>query len=105
MAVSRLSKSRDLTDSAQEFRDLNKMPSSGIIRYAQDDMSMRLRPSYYVDYFSHDWSYETIQRSWRYIVSHTNEFDNAARLVNASLRICMKLLNKLKTIPPEALNW
>ncbi|KAK0756190.1 hypothetical protein N5P37_011280 [Trichoderma harzianum] len=81
------------------------MPSSDIISYAQDDMSMRLRPSYYVDYFSHDWSYETIQRSWRYIVSNTNEFNNAARLENASLRICMKLLNKLKTIPPEALNW
>ncbi|KAK0755587.1 hypothetical protein N5P37_011829 [Trichoderma harzianum] len=81
------------------------MPSSGIVRYAQDDMSMRLRPSCYVDYFSHDWTQEAIQKSWRYIASNSSELDNAARLGNASLRIWIKYMNKLKTIPPEALNW
>ncbi|KAL7940545.1 hypothetical protein V8C42DRAFT_349405 [Trichoderma barbatum] len=81
------------------------MPSSGIVRYARDDMSTRLRPSSYVDYFSHDWTQEAIQKSWRYIASNSNELDNAARLGNASLRIWIKHMNKLKTIPPEALNW
>ncbi|KAL7940139.1 hypothetical protein V8C42DRAFT_363971, partial [Trichoderma barbatum] len=37
-----------------------KMPSSGIVRFAQDDMSTRLRPSSYVDYFSHNWTQEAI---------------------------------------------
>ncbi|UKZ53222.1 hypothetical protein TrVGV298_007014 [Trichoderma virens] len=82
-----------------------KMPSSGIVRYAQDDMSMRLRPSCYVDYFSHDWTQKAIQKSWRYIASNSSELDNAARLGNACLRIWIKHMNKLKTIPPEALNW
>ncbi|KAL7940383.1 hypothetical protein V8C42DRAFT_362759 [Trichoderma barbatum] len=81
------------------------MPSSGIVRYSQDDMSTRLRPSSYVDYFSHNWTEETIQKSWRYIASNSSELDNAARLGNASLRIWIKHMNKLKTIPPEALNW
>ncbi|PON20210.1 protein phosphatase type 1 complex subunit Hex2/Reg1 [Trichoderma gamsii] len=81
------------------------MTSSGIVRYAQDDMSTRLRPSSYVDYFSHDWTQEAIQKSWKYIASNSNELDNAARLGNASLRIWIKHMNKLKTIPPEALNW
>ena len=48
---------------------------------------------------------EAIQKSWRYIASNSSELDNAARLGNASLRIWMKHMNKLKIIPPEALKW
>ncbi|KAL7903670.1 hypothetical protein GGI35DRAFT_347340 [Trichoderma velutinum] len=81
------------------------MPSSNVVRYTQDDMSIRLRPSCYVDYFSHDWTQDTIQNSWRYIASNSSELENAVRLGNASLRIWIKHMSKLKTIPPEALNW
>ncbi|KAL7940267.1 hypothetical protein V8C42DRAFT_258510 [Trichoderma barbatum] len=91
--------------SLDDLEILITMPSSSIVRYAQDDMSTRLRPSRYVDYFSHDWTQEAIQKSWRYIASNSNEIDNAARLGNASLRIWIKHMNKLKAIPPEALNW
>jgi hypothetical protein len=81
------------------------MPRSGIIRHTRDDTSMRQRPPCYVDYFSHDWNHETIQQSWRYIALNINEYDNAVRLENASWRIWIKLLYKLNTIPPEALNF
>lgn len=97
--------SRGLHDSLDGLEISITMTSSGIVRYAQDDMSTRLRPSSYVDYFSHDWTQEAIQKSWKYIASNSNELDNAPRLGNASLRIWIKHMHKLKTIPPEALNW
>ncbi|PTB40438.1 hypothetical protein M441DRAFT_70230 [Trichoderma asperellum CBS 433.97] len=51
------------------------MPSALLINRIKDDTSMRQRPTCYVDYFSHDWHYEAIQRSWSYIVANTKEFD------------------------------
>jgi len=49
-------------------------------QYAQDDKLMRVRPSVYVDYLSHDWKEEDILASWKYVVSETKRYGNSARL-------------------------
>lgn len=73
--------------------------------HAEDDSAVVTRPSRQVDYLSHDWKEEDIWSSWRYVVSRRGEFNNSARLENASWRTWMKAKNNLKTVSPETLNW
>jgi hypothetical protein len=75
------------------------------IEHAGDDYAVQSRPSRHVDYLSHNWKEEDIWLSWKLIVSKRKACDNSARLENASWRVWTKLKNKLKTVPPETLNW
>ncbi len=73
--------------------------------HADDDTAVRSHPSRHVDYLSHDWKEEDIWESWKYIVSRKREYNNAARLENASWRTWMKSKNNLQTVSAEKLNW
>ncbi|KAH6667451.1 hypothetical protein B0J14DRAFT_619996 [Halenospora varia] len=72
---------------------------------AKDDAMVRDQPLRYIDYLSHDWKEEDIWSSWKHIVSKRNAYGNSARLENASWRTWTKSRYRLKTVPPEALNW
>jgi hypothetical protein len=54
---------------------------------------------------SHNWKEEDIWSSWKHIVSAKGQYNNSARLENASWRTWIKAKNKLKTVSPETLNW
>lgn len=73
--------------------------------HVKDDTEVRLQPSRYVDYLSHDWKVEDAWSSWKHIVSKRNAYSNSARLENASWRTWTKSKNKLKTVSPESVNW
>jgi len=73
--------------------------------YAQDDNIVRVQPSLYVDYLSHDWKEEDIWSSWKYIVSERKLYGNRARLQNASWRAWTKSKYQLTTVSAETLNW
>jgi hypothetical protein len=75
------------------------------IEYAEDDTVARVQPFRHVDYLSHSWKEDDLWTSWRHIVSRRSLYDTSARLENASWRTWMKVKNKLKTVPPESLNW
>ena len=75
------------------------------IKYAKDDTAVQTQPSRHVDYFSHNWKEEDIWSSWKLIVSKRKAYNNCARLENVSWRTWIKLKNKLKTVPPETLDW
>ncbi|PVH70677.1 hypothetical protein DL98DRAFT_521495, partial [Cadophora sp. DSE1049] len=49
--------------------DRGSYPTPGHVEYAQDDNLIRVQPSVYVDYLSHDWKEEDIWTSWKYVVS------------------------------------
>ncbi|CAP69568.1 uncharacterized protein PODANS_1_12260 [Podospora anserina S mat+] len=72
---------------------------------AEDDISLKVRPSRHVDYLSHNWREEDIWSSWKLIVSRRGDYSDSARLENASWRTWMKAKNKLSTVSPETLNW
>ena len=72
---------------------------------AEDDIAVRTQPCRYVDYLSHDWREEDIWSSWKLIVSRRGDYNNSARLENASWRTWMKSKNNLETVSAEALNW
>ena len=72
---------------------------------AEDDIAVRSHPSRHVDYLSHDWREEDIWSSWKLIVSRRGDYNNSARLENASWRTWMKSKNKLDTVSAETLNW
>jgi len=72
---------------------------------AEDDIAVRTQPSRHVDYLSHDWREEDIWSSWKLIVSRRGDYNNSARLENASWRTWMKSKNNLDTVSAEALNW
>ncbi len=72
---------------------------------AEDDIAVRTHPSRHVDYLSHDWREEDIWSSWKLIVSRRGDYNNSARLENASWRTWMKAKNNLDTVSAETLNW
>jgi hypothetical protein len=72
---------------------------------AEDDIAVRAQPSRHVDYLSHNWREEDIWSSWKLIVSRRGDYNNSARLENASWRTWMKSKNKLNTVSAETLNW
>ncbi|KAK4128212.1 hypothetical protein N657DRAFT_562487 [Parathielavia appendiculata] len=72
---------------------------------AEDDIALRAQPSRHVDYLSHNWREEDIWSSWKLVVSRRGDYNNAARLENASWRTWMKSKNKLNTVSAETLNW
>jgi hypothetical protein len=72
---------------------------------AEDDTAIRQEPSRHVDYLSHEWREEDIWSSWRHIVSKRRLYGERSRLENASWRTWAKQKNKLKTVPPDTLNW
>lgn len=72
---------------------------------AEDDIAVRALPSMHVDYLSHNWREEDIWSSWKLIVSRRGDYNNSARLENASWRTWMKSKNKLDTVSAETLNW
>ncbi|KAK4101704.1 hypothetical protein N658DRAFT_52139 [Parathielavia hyrcaniae] len=72
---------------------------------AEDDIALRAQPSRHVDYLSHNWREEDIWSSWKLIVSRRGDYNNSARLENASWRTWMKSKNKLNTVSAETLNW
>ncbi|KAK4154634.1 hypothetical protein C8A00DRAFT_42632 [Chaetomidium leptoderma] len=72
---------------------------------AEDDIAVRAQPSRHVDYLSHSWREEDIWSSWKLIVSRRGDYNNSARLENASWRTWMKAKNNLDTVSAEALNW
>lgn len=79
--------------------------SPDVLERAEDDIALRAEPSRHVDYFSHDWREEDIWSSWKLIVSRRGDFNNSARLENASWRTWMKSKNNLSTVSAETLNW
>ena len=72
---------------------------------AEDDIAVRTQPSRHVDYLSHNWREEDIWSSWKLIVSRRGDYNNSARLENASWRTWMKSKNNLDTVSAETLNW
>ncbi|QDS68078.1 hypothetical protein FKW77_009965 [Venturia effusa] len=72
---------------------------------AEDDTAIRQHPSRHVDYLSHDWKEEDIWSSWRHIVSKRRLYGERSRLENASWRTWAKQKYRLRTIPPDSLNW
>lgn len=72
---------------------------------AEDDTAIRQEPSRHVDYLSHEWREEDIWSSWRHIVSKRKLYGERSRLENASWRTWAKQKNKLRTVPPDTLNW
>jgi hypothetical protein len=59
----------------------------------------------YVDYLSHDWQEDDMWSSRRYIVANAGLQEGPSRLENALWRVWAKSKYKLKTIPPEDINW
>jgi hypothetical protein len=72
---------------------------------AEDDTAIKQEPSRHVDYLSHEWREEDIWSSWRHIVSKRKLYGERSRLENASWRTWAKQKNKLRTVPPDTLNW
>ncbi|KAH6667386.1 hypothetical protein B0J14DRAFT_519511 [Halenospora varia] len=72
---------------------------------AKDDAIVRDQPLRYIDYLSPDWKEEDVWSSWKHIVSKRNAYGNSARLENALWRTWTKSRYRLKTVPPETLNW
>lgn len=70
--------------------------------YVADDIA---EPSRYVDYLSHNWREEDIWSTWRYIVSKRKHYGERSREENASWRMWAKQKYKLRTVPPDTLNW
>ena len=70
-----------------------------------DDTAVRPEPSRHVDYLSHDWREEDIWSSWRYIVSKRWHYGERSREENASWRTWAKQKYRLRTVPPDTLNW
>jgi hypothetical protein len=79
--------------------------SPDCLERAEDDIAVRAQPSRHVDYLSHDWREEDIWSSWKLIVSRRGDYNNSARLENASWRTWMKAKNNLDTVSAETLNW
>jgi hypothetical protein len=76
--------------------------SSGSI---PDNIATRHGPLRHVDYLSHDWQGDDVWSTRRYITSNTGLQKGLSRLENALWRAWAKLNYKLKTIPPEDINW
>lgn len=72
---------------------------------AEDDTTVQDQPSQYVDYLSYDWEEEDIWSSWKHIVSKREVYSDTARLENALWRTWTKSQFRLRTVPPESLNW
>jgi len=72
---------------------------------SEDDSAIKSEPSRHVDYLSHEWKEEDIWSSWRHIVSKRSLYGERSRLENASWRTWAKQKNKLRTVPPDTLNW
>jgi hypothetical protein len=72
---------------------------------AEDDTAIKQVPSRHVDYLSHEWREEDIWSSWRHIVSKRRLYGERSRLENASWRTWAKQKNRLRTVPPDTLNW
>ena len=70
-----------------------------------DDTMVKLRPSAYVDYFSHDWREEDLETSWKCLVAQRHELQNRSRLENALWRTWAQVKNDLDTLPPSKLCW
>jgi Fungal protein of unknown function (DUF1752) len=85
--------------------NISRADSPEPVEHAEDDTAIRTQPSRHVDYLSHNWREEDIWSSWKHIVSTKGQYNNSARLENASWRTWMKAKNKLKTVSPETLNW
>ncbi|PVH68229.1 hypothetical protein DL98DRAFT_522872 [Cadophora sp. DSE1049] len=66
---------------------------------------MRDQPSRHVDYLCHNWKEEDIWSSRKHIVSKRKAYCNSARLENALWRTWTKSRYRLKTVPPETLDW
>jgi hypothetical protein len=86
--------------------DLTPLPTPEInFVLAEDDTAIKQAPSRHVDYLSHDWKEEDIWSSWKHIVSNRKVYGERSRLENASWRTWAKQRQKLKTVPPDSLNW
>ncbi|KAH6667707.1 hypothetical protein B0J14DRAFT_170523 [Halenospora varia] len=90
--------------STNDSRPDSPVPAEHVER-AKDDAMVRDQPLRYIDYLSPDWKEDDIWSSWKHIVSKRNAYSNSARLENALWRTWTKSQYRLKTIPPETLNW
>jgi Fungal protein of unknown function (DUF1752) len=98
----------ELTDdsSSPSSDDHTPLPTPEInFVLAEDDTAIKQAPSRHVDYLSHDWKEEDIWSSWKHIVSNRKVYGDRSRLENASWRTWAKQRQKLKTVPPDSLNW
>jgi hypothetical protein len=80
-------------------------PASPVTTFPLDDSCIRHVPSRHVDYLSYNWVEKEIISSWRYITSSRKEYENSARLENASWRTWAKSRFNLKTVEANTLNW
>ncbi|BFZ62255.1 protein phosphatase regulator [Saitoella coloradoensis] len=88
-----------------DVSDYHSVASEIILSLSNDDMSIRNEPIRHVDYLSHDWEESDIWKSWAYVSKEKNEYQNGARLENASWRTWAKTRYKLSTVSPATLNW
>ncbi|KAL2133482.1 hypothetical protein VTI74DRAFT_2287 [Chaetomium olivicolor] len=93
------------SDGQDESAATSRPETPDVPERAEDDIAIRAQPSRHVDYLSHNWREEDIWSSWKHIVARRGDYNNAARLENASWRTWMKSKNKLSTVSPETLNW
>jgi uncharacterized protein DUF1752 len=90
----------------QQHEPINVLHNrSHVLLKAEDDMAAKQEPSRHVDYLSYEWREEEIWSSWRHIVSQRKIFGEKSRLENASWRTWAKQKNRLRTVPPQTLNW
>ncbi|KAF8847578.1 hypothetical protein BDZ45DRAFT_665639 [Acephala macrosclerotiorum] len=92
------------SSSASNSRPGSPVPAERA-EHTKDDTMVRDQPSRNVDYLSHDWEQEDIWSSWKHIVSIRKAYGNIGRLENALWRTWTKSQYRLKTVPPETLNW
>ena len=93
------------TGSGRPFAPLAYTNTSYPSAVAEDDTAVKREPTAHVDYLSHNWKEEDIWSSWRHVVAKRKVYSNSTRLENASWRSWAKSKYRLKTVPPDRLNW
>lgn len=76
-----------------------------LYKTTQDDQAILPKPTYHIDYLSHEWNEEDIWLSWSFLLHSRGTLAHYVRLENALWRSWMKTKNHLKTMAPENLNW
>ncbi|CZR56624.1 uncharacterized protein PAC_06513 [Phialocephala subalpina] len=109
LATPRTSDSYPVSSTSNSSSSSNSRPESPVpaerVEHTKDDTMVRDQPSRNVDYLCHDWEEEDIWSSWKHIVSIRKAYGNTGRLENALWRAWTKSQYRLKTVPPETLNW
>ncbi|KAL3427237.1 protein phosphatase type 1 complex subunit Hex2/Reg1 [Phlyctema vagabunda] len=93
------------TSYATPPRSLSRPSSPVPIDRAEDDTSIHGVPTKHVDYLTHCWHEEELSNTWKHLKFRKRSYNNIARLENASWRLWVKTKSRLKTIPPETINW